>query len=52
MFALGVVFWLLYGIYTGSMPIIACNSVTLILAMSIVILKLRYDRNAIEELQP
>jgi MtN3 and saliva related transmembrane protein len=52
MFALGVIFWLLYGLYTGSRPIIACNSVTLVLAMSIVVLKLRYDRCAMEELKP
>jgi MtN3 and saliva related transmembrane protein len=52
MFAVGVIFWLLYGLYTGSRPIIACNSVTLVLAMSIVILKLRYDRCAMEELKP
>jgi MtN3 and saliva related transmembrane protein len=52
MFALGVAFWLLYGLYTGSMPIIASNSVTLVLAISIVVLKLRYDRRAMEELKP
>jgi len=51
MFALGVIFWLLYGLYTGSRPIIACNSVTLVLALSIVVLKLRYDRRAMRELQ-
>jgi MtN3 and saliva related transmembrane protein len=52
MFAVGVIFWLLYGLYTGSKPIIACNSVTLVLAVSIVVLKLRYDRCAMEELKP
>jgi MtN3 and saliva related transmembrane protein len=52
MFALGVVFWLLYGLYTGSRPIIASNSVTLVLAISIIVLKLRYDRHAMEELKP
>ena len=52
MFALGVVFWLLYGLCTGSRPIIASNSVTLVLAISIVVLKLRYDRRAMEELKP
>ena len=52
MFAIGVVFWLLYGLYTGSRPIIASNSVTLVLAVSIVFLKLRYDRNAMREIVP
>ena len=52
MFALGVFFWLLYGLYTGSRPIIASNSVTLVLAVSIVVLKLRYDRNAMGEIVP
>jgi MtN3 and saliva related transmembrane protein len=52
MFALGVFFWLLYGLFTGSGPIIASNCVTLVLAISIVVLKLRYDRRAMEELTP
>ncbi|MGP8259417.1 MAG: SemiSWEET transporter [Acidobacteriaceae bacterium] len=52
MFALGVFLWLLYGIYTGSKPIIACNSVTLVLAISIVVLKLHYDRSTLEKLEP
>ena len=52
MFAIGVVFWLFYGLYTGSRPIIASNSVTLVLAIGIVVLKLRYDRRAMEELKP
>jgi MtN3 and saliva related transmembrane protein len=52
MFAIGVVFWLLYGLYTGSRPIIASNSVTLVLAVSVVVLKLRFDRHPTEELHP
>jgi len=52
MFAIGVFFWLLYGLYTGSRPIIASNSVTLVLAVSIVVLKLRYDRNSMREIVP
>lgn len=50
MFALGVFFWLLYGLYTGSMPIILCNAANLFLSMSIVLLKLRFDRNPTGEL--
>ena len=52
MFALGVFFWLLYGLYTGSMPIIVCNAANLFLSMSIVLLKLRFDRHPTEELHP
>lgn len=50
MFSVGVFLWLLYGIYTGSKPVIASNLVTLVLSVSILILKLRFDRNANEEL--
>jgi MtN3 and saliva related transmembrane protein len=52
MFSVGVLLWLLYGIYTGSRPVIASNAVTLVLSVSILILKLRYDRNALRELEP
>ena len=38
----GVVLWLVYGIAIDSWPIIACNSVTLGLASTILILKLRH----------
>jgi MtN3 and saliva related transmembrane protein len=51
LFSIGVLLWLLYGVYTGSRPIIASNGVTLVLSISILILKLRYDRQAIEELK-
>lgn len=52
LFSIGVFLWLLYGIYTGSKPVIASNGVTLILSVSILALKLRYDRRALEELEP
>jgi len=52
LFSAGVFLWLLYGIYTGSRPVIASNAVTLILSVSILVLKLRYDRRALEELEP
>jgi len=44
MFSLGVFLWLLYGICIGSRPVIASNCVTLVLSVSILVLKLRYDR--------
>lgn len=49
MFSLGVFLWLLYGIYTGSKPVMASNGVTLILSVSILVLKLRYDRGGAKE---
>ncbi|HXE06563.1 MAG TPA: SemiSWEET transporter [Acidobacteriaceae bacterium] len=52
LFSIGVFMWLIYGIDIGSRPVIASNSVTLVLALSIVVLKLRYDREATEELKP
>jgi MtN3 and saliva related transmembrane protein len=42
MFTLGVALWLAYGIYLLSWPMIFANTVTLLLAATILILKLRY----------
>ncbi len=52
MMCVGVFLWLLYGLYTGSKPVIASNGVTLVLSLSILVLKLRYDRHAMEEIEP
>jgi MtN3 and saliva related transmembrane protein len=52
MFSVGVFLWLLYGFYIGSKPVIASNGVTLVLSVSILIMKLRYGRDAKEELKP
>jgi MtN3 and saliva related transmembrane protein len=52
LFSVGVFLWLLYGIYTGSKPVIASNIVTLILSLSILFLKLKYDRDAAGEMKP
>ena len=51
MFSLGIFLWLVYGILTGSKPIIASNTVTLALSVSILVLKLRFDRDALRELK-
>jgi len=51
MFSLGVFLWLLYGLYIGSKPVIASNAVTLVLSVSILILKIRYGRNTLRELE-
>jgi MtN3 and saliva related transmembrane protein len=52
LFSIGVFLWLLYGLYTGSKPVIASNAATLVLSVSILVLKLRYDRGALEEVRP
>lgn len=41
-FALGVLLWLVYGLYIDSLPIVIANTVTLVLAGTIVVFKLRF----------
>ncbi len=52
LFSIGVFLWLIYGIFAHDGPVIASNAVTLILSVSILSLKLKYDRNAVKELEP
>ena len=52
MFSVGVFLWLVYGLSIGSKPMIASNGITLVLSVSILVLKLRYDRRVLEELKP
>ena len=40
--ALGILLWIFYGIWTGSMPIIVSNMITFILIMVLLGLKLRF----------
>jgi MtN3 and saliva related transmembrane protein len=40
--ATGLFFWLLYGILSGSVPVIIANSVSLPLALTIVAFKLKF----------
>ncbi|RPI38702.1 MAG: hypothetical protein EHM53_08245 [Methanoregulaceae archaeon] len=42
LFALGVLLWTLYGIWTGSMPIIAANMITFILILVLLWMKVKY----------
>jgi MtN3 and saliva related transmembrane protein len=42
LFTVGVVLWLVYGIMIGSIPVIAANSITLVLALVILICKVRW----------
>ncbi len=41
-FTTGVVFWLIYGILLGAWPVIIANVVTFILALIVLVMKLRY----------
>jgi MtN3 and saliva related transmembrane protein len=45
-FSLGTAVWMVYGLLIDSLPVILANSVTLALALTIVALKLNYDRKA------
>ncbi|MHB9119576.1 MAG: SemiSWEET transporter [Burkholderiales bacterium] len=42
LFSLGVLLWLVYGFAIGALPIILANTVTLILALAIIVMKIRY----------
>jgi len=50
LFSIGVFLWLIYGIAIWSMPVIASNVVTLAISVGILLLKLRFDRHAIAQL--
>jgi MtN3 and saliva related transmembrane protein len=41
-FCTGVFLWLVYGVAIHAMPVIVANAVTLILALTILLLKIRY----------
>jgi MtN3 and saliva related transmembrane protein len=41
-FTFGVVMWLLYGIFLKDVPIIAANTITLVLTAIILVYKLKY----------
>ncbi len=43
LFSLGVLGWLIYGLLIDSWPIIAANSITLILACTVLYLKIKHD---------
>jgi MtN3 and saliva related transmembrane protein len=42
LFALGVLLWTLYGVWTGSMPIIAANMITFMLILVLLWMKVKY----------
>jgi MtN3 and saliva related transmembrane protein len=42
LFASGVLLWTLYGLWTGSVPVIAANVITFILVLVLLGLKIKY----------
>ncbi|MGA2919425.1 SemiSWEET family sugar transporter [Methanoregula sp.] len=42
LFGIGILLWTLYGIWTGSLPIIAANVITFVLILILLFLKMRY----------
>jgi MtN3 and saliva related transmembrane protein len=44
LFCAGIALWLVYGLLTADLPIIAANAVTLALAGSVLVLAIRYRR--------
>lgn len=45
-FSTGVALWVLYGFLAPSWPVLAANLVTLIFAVAILVMKVRYERPA------
>lgn len=43
LFTSGVLMWLVYGLFVKDIPIIVANSITLILAVTILALKIKYS---------
>lgn len=43
-FTTGILLWLIYGILTKTLAIIIANSITFLIASTILILKVRYDK--------
>lgn len=42
LFALGILLWTFYGLWTGSMPIIAANVITFVLILILLGMKVRH----------
>jgi MtN3 and saliva related transmembrane protein len=51
-FSAGTFGWLVYGVLSHSKPVWIANAVTLVLSMSILLLKLKYDERATHPDQP
>ena len=45
-FSLGVFLWLIYGLFIQSFSLILANGITLVLALCVLVMKIRYSRLA------
>jgi len=43
LFGIGIFLWTLYGLWTGSLPIIAANVITFVLILVLLFMKVRYS---------
>jgi len=50
-FSTGTALWVIYGLLSHSKPVAAANAVTLVLSISILVLKLRFDHEAVKEVR-
>ena len=50
-FSIGTALWLTYGLLSHSRPVVAANAVTFVLSISILVLKLRFDSEAVKEIK-
>jgi MtN3 and saliva related transmembrane protein len=50
-FSIGTALWLTYGLLSHSKPVAAANAVTFVLSISILVLKVRFDRDAAKEIK-
>ncbi len=41
-FSTGLVFWIVYGLSIGSLPVVLANGVTLVLSLTIIVFKIRF----------
>lgn len=41
-FGVGIILWMIYGIYTQNLPVLVANFATFVLATSILVCKLKY----------
>jgi MtN3 and saliva related transmembrane protein len=49
-FTTGIALWLIYGLMVQAWPVVVANVITLVLAASILVMKLRFDKNAAVEI--
>lgn len=51
-FTVGTALWLMYGALAHSLPVMVANAITFVLSLAILVLKLRFDRQPANAIQP